>query len=96
MPELGLTLKEKVMAEVIVYSTPTCPWCAKAKQFLDNHNVPYRAVDVTADETALEEMQKISGQMGVPVIRAGETVVVGFDLPKLQELVAGREKGGPQ
>jgi len=75
------------MAEVIVYSTPTCPWCAKAKQFLDNHNVPYRNVDVTSDQAGLEEMQRISGQMGVPVIKADDTVVVGFDQEKLQELV---------
>jgi glutaredoxin-like YruB-family protein len=80
------------MADVVVYSTPTCPWCAKAKQFLKNHNLAYRDVDVTTDAAGLAEMQRISGQMGVPVIKFGTTVVVGFDLPKLQELVAG-EKG---
>ncbi len=84
------------MAEVIVYSTPTCPWCAKAKQFLDNHDITYRAVDVTSDEAALEEMRKISGQMGVPVIQAGEMVVVGFDMAKLQELAAARQGEGAQ
>ena len=81
------------MTEVIVYSTPTCPWCAKAKQFLDNHNVAYRSVDVTSDQAGLKEMMEISGQMGVPVIRFGDQVVVGFDMPKLQELVAGRREG---
>ena len=84
------------MAEVIVYSTPTCPWCAKAKQFLDSHDIPYRNVDVTSDQAALEEMRKISGQMGVPVIRAGEMVVVGFDMPKLQELAARQQGEGAQ
>ncbi len=84
------------MAEVIVYSTPTCPWCAKAKQFLDNHNIPHRDVDVTSDQAALEEMRKISGQMGVPVIQAGEMVVVGFDMAKLQELAAARQGEGAQ
>jgi len=79
------------MAEVTVYSTPTCPWCAKAKQFLDNHNIPYRNVDVTSDQAELEEMQRLSGQMGVPVIRFGDEVVVGFDLSKLQELVAKQD-----
>jgi len=79
------------MAEVTVYSTPTCPWCAKAKQFLDNHNIPYRNVDVTSDQAELEEMQRLSGQMGVPVIRFGDEVVVGFDLSKLQELIAKQD-----
>ena len=79
------------MAEVTVYSTPTCPWCAKAKQFLDEHTIPYRNVDVTSDQAGLEEMQRLSGQMGVPVIRLGDEVVVGFDLPRLQELVAKQD-----
>ena len=79
------------MADVTVYSTPTCPWCTKAKQFLDNHNIPYRNVDVTSDQAELEEMQRLSGQMGVPVIRFGDEVVVGFDLSKLQELIAKQD-----
>ena len=77
------------MADVVVYSTPTCPWCAKAKQYLKNHNVAYRDVDVTADAAGLAEMQRLSGQLGIPVITFGSAVVVGFDLPKLEQLVAG-------
>ena len=84
------------MVEVVVYSTPTCPWCAKAKQFLENHNIPYRNVDVTDDEAGREEMVRLSGQMGVPVIRAGEEVVVGFDLERLQKLVGARKREGRQ
>ncbi len=79
------------MAEVTVYSTPTCPWCAKAKQFLDEHKIPYRNVDVISDQAELEEMQRLSGQMGVPVIRFGDEVVVGFDLSKLRELIARQD-----
>jgi len=74
------------MAALTVYSTPTCPWCAKAKQFLENHNIEYSNVDVSSDQNALEQMQEISGQMGVPVIEADGTVIVGFDQDKLQEL----------
>ena len=84
------------MAEVTVYSTPTCPWCAKTKQFLDNHGVSYRNLDVTSDQAALEEMVKVSGQMGVPVVRFGDEVVVGFDLERLQALVAAAEGGEAQ
>ena len=75
------------MAEVTVYSTPTCPWCAKAKQFLKNHDIDFNDVDVTAEESAVEELKRISGQLGVPVIKAGDTIIVGFDQAKLQELV---------
>lgn len=84
------------MAEVLVYSTPTCPWCAKAKQFLDNQGIPYRSIDVTSDRDALEEMVKVSGQMGVPVVRFGDEVVVGFDLERLQALAAAAKAGEAQ
>jgi len=75
------------MAEVTIYTTPTCPWCSKTKQFLKDHDVGFREVDVTADESTVAELKQVSGQLGVPVIKAGELVIVGFDQPKLQELV---------
>ena len=78
--------------EVVVYSAPACPWCGEAKKFLEEHNVPYRTVDVSTDEAGLEEMKRISGQTGVPVIRFGDTVVVGFARRRLQQLVADWQK----
>jgi len=69
--------------KVIVYSTPTCPYCKMAKQYFDENNVAYEDVDVSQDEKRAEEMVKKSGQMGVPVIEIGEQVIVGFDKEEL-------------
>ncbi len=64
---------------VIVYSTPTCPYCKMAKSFLDEHKVKYKDVDVSVDRQAAEEMVEKSGQMGVPVLDIDGTLIIGFD-----------------
>ncbi|HIG98576.1 TPA: glutaredoxin family protein [Candidatus Woesearchaeota archaeon] len=67
------------MPKVTVYSTPTCPWCYKAKEFFKENNVPFEEVNVVADREAAQRMVEKSGQMGVPVIEIDDKVIVGFD-----------------
>ena len=74
------------MSEVTVYSTQNCPYCRLAKAFLDRNNVPYRSVDVGIDRKAAKEMVELSGQYGVPVIVAGDEVIIGFDTDRLRAL----------
>ena len=64
---------------VIVYSTPTCPYCHIAKDFLKEHNIPFEDVNVAADSGRAREMIKKSGQMGVPVLDIGGEIIVGYD-----------------
>jgi len=67
------------MAEVKLYSTPTCPYCKMAKDFLEKEEVPFAAIDVSHDQKAAREMVDKSGQMGVPVLEIEDTVIIGFD-----------------
>jgi len=67
------------MAEVKVYSTPTCPWCHKVKDFLKEKGVKFKDINVAEDDKAAQEMVEKSGQRGVPVIVIGDKVIVGFD-----------------
>lgn len=67
------------MVEVKLYSTPTCPYCRIAKDFLEKEGVPFRVVDVSEDAEAARELVDKSGQMGVPVMEVGEVMIVGFD-----------------
>ena len=78
------------MAEhkVKVYSTPSCPWCHKAKDFLKEKNVEFEDIDVRADQKASDEMMKKSGQMGVPVIDIDGKIIVGFDKEEMEKLLA--------
>jgi glutaredoxin 3 len=75
------------MANVTVYSTPTCTYCQLAKQFFGENNVEYTEIDVSADNAKLQEMVEKSGQMGVPVIEIDEQVVVGFDEGRVKEML---------
>lgn len=72
---------------VIIYSTPVCHFCQAAKEFFKENNVQYTEHDVAADAQKREEMIEMTGQMGVPVIRIGDDVVIGFDEPKVKELL---------
>ncbi|MDD2666668.1 MAG: glutaredoxin domain-containing protein [Methanocellales archaeon] len=67
------------MAKIKVYSTPTCPYCRLAKNFLKERGVDFEDVDVSVDRKAAEEMIQKSGQMGVPQIEINEKIIVGFD-----------------
>ncbi|KPJ85477.1 glutaredoxin [Parcubacteria bacterium SG8_24] len=73
---------------IIVYSTPTCPYCTMAKDFLKEQGVEFKDVDVSADRDAAREMIEKSGQMGVPVIDVEGQVIVGFDQEELKKALA--------
>ncbi|NLK31013.1 MAG: NrdH-redoxin [Aminobacterium colombiense] len=62
-----------------VYSTPTCPWCTKAKEYLTSKGVEFEVVDVAKDREAAMDMVKRTKQMGVPVVQFDDVYIVGFD-----------------
>lgn len=73
------------MVKVKIYSTPSCPWCHRAKEFLKKNNVDFEDIDVSSSQKAAKEMVKKSGQQGVPVIDIGGTIIVGFDEPAIRK-----------
>jgi len=72
---------------VTIYSTPACHFCHAAKDFFKANDVTFTDIDVAADAEKRQEMIEMTGQMGVPVIRIGDDVVVGFDEAKVKELL---------
>lgn len=64
---------------VKVYSTETCPWCDKAKEYLKSLNVEFETVNVSGDKQAAMELVKKTRQMGVPVVQVGEEYIVGYN-----------------
>ncbi len=73
--------------QVTIYSTPSCHFCHAAKAFFDEHSVSYIDVNVAENLDKRKEMIDMTGQMGVPVIRINDDVLVGFDEDKLRELL---------
>jgi glutaredoxin 3 len=77
--------------EVTVYSTRSCPYCELEKDYLRERGIPFREVQVDQDQDGLEEMIRLSGQLGVPftVVKRGdqEDALLGFDPEALAELI---------
>ena len=71
--------------KVVIYSTPTCPFCMRAKQFLKENAIAFEDIDVSGDQAAAQRMIDRSGQMGVPVLDIDGEIVVGFDKEKIKE-----------
>ena len=75
------------MMNVTVYTTPTCPYCRMVKQFLSQKGIPFVEKDVSADRAAAMYMVQRTGQQGVPVTEIDGQFVVGFDRPRLEQLL---------
>ncbi len=73
---------------VTIYSTPVCHFCHAAKDFFTENDVKYTEYDVASDAEKRQEMIEMTNQMGVPVIRIGDDVIIGFDEGKIKELLA--------
>ena len=73
------------MPKIKIYSTPTCIWCAKTREFFKTHRVKYTDIDVGRDRKAAEEMVKKSGQMGVPVIDIDGKIIIGYNEEELRK-----------
>jgi glutaredoxin-like YruB-family protein len=65
--------------KVKIYSTPTCPFCIRTKQFLKENNIIFEDFDVSTNQEAARVMIEKSGQMGVPILDIDGQIIVGFD-----------------
>ena len=70
---------------VVIYSTPTCGYCKRAKEYFKEKGVEYTEIDVSVDQEKAKEMVEKSGQMGVPVIEINGKMLVGFDPAAIDE-----------
>lgn len=75
-----------------VYTTPTCPYCRLVKEFLKEKGLSFEEIDVTSDHQAVQEMVKLSGQMGVPVVDIDGKIIVGWNKAALEETINTRLK----
>lgn len=64
---------------VKVYTTNTCPWCDKVKNYLKGKEVSFEELNVQDNMSAREEMVSKSKQMGVPVLDINGDIIIGFD-----------------
>ncbi|RMG31098.1 MAG: glutaredoxin 3 [Gammaproteobacteria bacterium] len=72
-------MSEPSAGEVLLYVTPFCPYCIRAKQLLERKGVPYRELRVDRDPALRAEMERRSGRTTVPQIFIGRRHVGGCD-----------------
>ncbi|HEX55248.1 MAG: NrdH-redoxin [Candidatus Altiarchaeales archaeon] len=77
---------------VIVYTTPTCPFCKMAMNYLRENGIDFVEKDVSIDREAAKEMIEKSGQMGVPVIDINGKIIVGFVPEEIEKAVRESKK----
>ena len=75
-----------------VYALSTCPYCKMARKYLEESSVPFDVVEVdlltgAEREAAVAEVKRLSGGTSFPVIDVDGEVVVGFNKPKMKELL---------
>lgn len=67
------------MAKVTVYAKENCPYCVKAKEFLNAHNIAFTEIRIDQDPAKLEEMVRLSNRRTVPQIFINDQPIGGFD-----------------
>jgi glutaredoxin len=82
-------VKEK---RIRLFIKPYCGWCHKAMDWLDKHGVEYEEVDVIADESAFDEMIRLSGQELAPVIDVNGEILADFGPDQLASFWQKLEK----
>jgi glutaredoxin-like protein NrdH len=79
--------------QVKVFALSTCPYCKMARQYLTDEGVVFDVTEVDKLEgqarvDAVEEVKRLSGGTSFPVIVIGEEVIVGYNKPRIKELIA--------
>lgn len=69
---------------VTIYTTPSCGYCVKAKEYFRNHKINFVEHNVASNMQKADEMVKKSGQMGVPVIDINGRIIIGFNQPEIE------------
>ena len=66
------------MTTITIYTTSTCPYCARAKQLLDSKKVNYQEIDVS-DRSQRPQMTEVTGGTTVPQIIINDKCIGGCD-----------------
>ena len=76
------------MPRVVMFSTPTCSWCRRAKKYFKEQGVPFKEINIERDPEAARDVARKTGQTGVPVIIIGNRWIVGFDRERIEKELA--------
>jgi thioredoxin reductase (NADPH) len=67
------------MPQIVMYTSPGCPFCEMAKRLLTEKGQTWSEIDVAAEPDRWSEMMERSGRTTVPQIWIGDRHLGGFD-----------------
>lgn len=73
--------------QIEIFSTPTCHFCHMAKDWLAAKGIPYTDYNVAENMDKRKEMVEMTGQLGVPVIKVGNDIMIGFNPDHMAKLL---------
>ncbi|GAB4533222.1 MAG: hypothetical protein Kow0063_14910 [Anaerolineae bacterium] len=81
-------VKPAPTADVIIYCTPWCPACRRARAYLEEHGIEYVEVDISTDRAAAERVRGwANGNETTPTFDIKGTIVVDFDRARLDQVL---------
>lgn len=76
--------------KIEIFSTPSCHFCSLAKDWFKEKGFKYTEYDVAANIDKRKEMVELTGQLGVPVIKIEDDILIGFNPAKMAEILASK------
>ncbi|TET20107.1 MAG: NrdH-redoxin [Candidatus Cloacimonadota bacterium] len=80
-------MASKKRHSVVVFTTPTCSWCRRIKQYLREHKIAFKEIDISKNQQAARDIVRKTGQTGVPVILINNRPIVGFNKSLIDRLL---------
>ncbi len=77
-------MEKKAQKRVVLFTSPGCVWCTRAKQYFKKHGIKFKEIDISKDQKAAQDCMK-HGCKGVPVVLVGSRWICGFDQAKIEK-----------
>jgi glutaredoxin len=79
-------------ADVVLYCTPWCPDCRRAREYFKAKGVQWAEIDITVDRAAAMDVRGwAGGNETTPTINVRGEVIIGFDKEKIEKLLADKQ-----
>jgi glutaredoxin len=76
--------EKKRQKSVVLFTSPSCVWCTRAKNYFRQNKIRFREIDITRDRKAAKDCEK-HGCRGVPVVLVGNRWICGFDQSAIEK-----------
>ena len=73
--------------KVRIYTTNSCVYCNKAKDFFRKNRIGFEEINVEQDSAKQGELLEKSGQFGVPVIEVEGRMLIGWNEGRFREMM---------